>query len=100
MNDLISKQEAIKVTLSVIPYDEYWAEQIEKAIQSLPPTQPTLYGYDIESLKTIAMILEKENMPPEKVTEVLTDIWRIVALIIQDEFEKSINSWNRRAYDE
>lgn len=57
MSDLISRQEAIKATLSVIPDDEYWAEQVEKAIRSLPSEQPTLYGYDIESLKTIAMIL-------------------------------------------
>jgi len=34
-----NKQAAIKVTLSVIPQDEHWIEQVEKAIQSLSSAQ-------------------------------------------------------------
>ena len=40
MKDLIDRQEAIDAVLSVIPYDEYWKEQIEKAVGNLPSTQP------------------------------------------------------------
>ncbi len=36
MDETISKQAAIDAVLSVIPYDEYWREQIEKAVEALP----------------------------------------------------------------
>ena len=39
MNDLISRQAAIDAVLSVIPYDDYWKEQIEKAVNKLPSVQ-------------------------------------------------------------
>ncbi len=51
--------------------------------------QPTLYGYNIEHLKLIARVLQKEDLPPERVVEALTDIGRIVA-IVRDEFEESL----------
>lgn len=38
--DSIDRQVAIITVLSVIPYDEYWMEQIEKALSNLPTTQP------------------------------------------------------------
>ena len=40
MDDLISRQAAIDVVLGVVPYDEYWKEQIEKAVNALPSAQP------------------------------------------------------------
>lgn len=40
--DLIDRQAAIDAVLSVIPYDEYWKEQIEKAVANLPSAQPEL----------------------------------------------------------
>ena len=40
MNDLISRQAAIDAVLGVVPYDEYWKEQIEKAVNALPSAQP------------------------------------------------------------
>lgn len=43
--DCISRQAAIDAVLSVIPYDEYWKEQIEKAVANLPPAQPDLSEY-------------------------------------------------------
>ena len=51
--------------------------------------QPTLYGYNIEHLELIARVLQKEDLPPERVTEALTDIGRIVA-IVKDEFEETL----------
>lgn len=52
-------------------------------------TQPTINGYDIKHLELIAAVLQKENLPPERVTEALTDIGRIVA-IVTEEFEKAL----------
>ena len=40
MDDLISRQAAIDAVLSVIPDDEYWKEQVERAISALPSAQP------------------------------------------------------------
>ena len=38
--DTIYKQVAVDAVLSAIPYDKYWAEQVKKAIWSLPPAEP------------------------------------------------------------
>lgn len=70
------------------------AREILNSIQQLPSAQPTLYGYNIEHLELIARVLQKENLPPERVAEALTDIGRIVA-IVKDEFEESL----RKAVD-
>jgi len=43
-DDLISRQAAIDVVLGVVPYDEYWKEQIEKAVNALPSAQPVRHG--------------------------------------------------------
>ena len=40
MDDVISRKAAIEAVLSVIPYDDYWKEQIEKAVNKLPSAQP------------------------------------------------------------
>ena len=42
ITDTISRQAAIDVVLGVVPYDEYWKEQIEKAVNALPSAQPTV----------------------------------------------------------
>ena len=55
----------------------------------IPSAQPTLDGYNIEHLVLIAKLLEKENLPPERVSEALMDIGRIVS-IVRDEFEESL----------
>lgn len=76
-------------------YGEYFQGRnggIEYAINQvndMPTVQPTLYGYNIEHLKLIASVLQKEGVPPERVTEALTDIGRIVE-IVTDEFEESL----------
>ena len=60
-----------------------------QTILNLPSAQPTLYGYDIKHLMLIAEVLRKENLPPERVTEALMDIGRIVS-IVRDEFEETL----------
>ena len=61
----------------------------KKIIEQLPSASPTLCGYNIEHLDLIARVLQKENLPPERVAESLMDIGRIVA-IVRDEFEESL----------
>ena len=62
---------------------------INSMLRALPSAQPTLCGYNIEHLILIANVLRKENLPPERVAEALTDIGRIVS-IVKDEFEESL----------
>ena len=106
MSDLISRQAAID-ELERVGYDfsesglsgpelEELCEAIGEVeqdmirrIRRLPSAQQTLYGYDIEHLKLIANVLQKENLPPERVADALMDIGRIVA-IVRDEFEESL----------
>ena len=58
-------------------------------LTNLPSAQPTLYGYNIEHLELIARVLQKEDLPPERTVEALTDIGRIVA-IVKDEVEEAL----------
>lgn len=71
-------------------------EYVTDAIRALPSVQPTLYGYNIEHLAMIARILQKEDVPPERVVETLTDIGRTVAFV-RDEFQetlrKAVEQW-------
>lgn len=90
MDDLISRQALCQYALnqkdkSVTPND----------IMRFPSAQPTLYGYNIGHLELIARVLQKEDLPPERVVEALTDIGRIVA-IVSDEFEETL----RKAVEE
>lgn len=71
--------------------DDFAHEWVDKQ----PTVQPTLYGYDLKHLELIAGILQKEDLPPERVTEALTDIGRIVG-IVQDEFEETLRRTVRR----
>lgn len=67
----------------------YDKASIISVLEEVPPAQPTLYGYDIRSLETIAAVLRKENMPPERVMEILTNMGEIIA-IVENEFEESL----------
>ena len=99
-NDCISRQAAIdtackscNITRDYHKCDGYsegslWCDEVV-ALRALPSAQPTLYGYDIEHLKLIANVLQKENLPAERVTDALMDIGRIVA-IVRNEFEETI----------
>ena len=66
-----------------------YADIVRKRIEALPSAQPTLHGYNIDHLELIARVLQKEDLPPERVVEALTDIGRVVA-IVRDEFEETL----------
>ena len=93
MSDLISRQAAIDALRDAEnhAFNSFYKglAKAHKIIAKLPPAQPTLYGYNIEHLKLIAEVLQKEDLPPERVVEALTDIGRIVA-IVKDEFEETL----------
>ena len=96
MDDLISRQSAIDGLWSLDAELRPSAiDAILNMLNGLPSAQPTLYGYNIDHLKLIANILQKENLPPERVAEALIDISRIVA-IVKDEFEEAL----RRAVEQ
>ncbi len=91
MSDLINRQVAI-YTICMECHDgmcdKYPCGEI-KALEHLPSEEPTLYGYSLEHLELIARVLQKEDLPPERIAEALTDIDRIVA-IVKGEFEESL----------
>ena len=94
MSDAIDRQAAIDAFADWFNGTEYTIMELtfsecKSVIKSLPSAQPTLYGYNIEHLELIARVLQKEDLPPERVVEVLTDIGRIVA-IVKDEFEEAL----------
>lgn len=64
-------------------------------VKDIAPTiQPSIHGYSIAHLELIARILQKENLPPERVAEALTDIGKIVDIIVgefEDSLRRSIN---------
>ena len=70
MKDLIERQAAIDAVLSVIPYDEYWKEEVEKAINTLPSAQPErktgkwIHGRDGWECSGCRCLVEEENKPP------------------------------------
>lgn len=81
----------------IVVTSDFYADELERIKQAmkntpvmlLPPTQPTLYGYNIEHLKLIAQVLQKEDLSPERVAEALTDIGRIVD-VVRHEFEEAL----------
>lgn len=91
MSDLISRQAAIEHIEAEYQAwgDEYDVRQILGDLEDLPSAQLTLNGYDIEHLELIANVLRKENLPPERITEVFMDIGRIIAMV-RDEFEETL----------
>ena len=96
MTDLISRKAAIEVLrnrwLKTRNYEgigEDIAEECEIYLKTLPSAQPTLYGYPVEHLALIARVLQKENFPPERIAEKLSDVGRIVEMV-RDEFEETL----------
>lgn len=51
--------------------------------------EQTIKGYSIDQLILIANVLERENLPPERVAEALTDMRRVIAMA-QSEFNESL----------
>ena len=89
VNDCISRQAAIDALIKWYGCKPIDIVAFEDIIEKMPSAQPTLYGYNIEHLELIARVLQKENLPPERIVEALTDIGRIVAIVV-DEFEESL----------
>lgn len=80
MDDLINRQDAI-ATFYKYPNVQWTTLDIMNELEMVPSSQPTLYGYKIEHLVFIAKIMEKENLPPEKVAEILSDTKKIVEIL-------------------
>lgn len=89
MDDLISRQSAIDAVSHACFELRGVFGRCEDALKALPSAKPTLYGYPVEHLAMIATVLQKENLPPEKIEDVLTDFGRIVAMV-RDDFEESL----------
>jgi len=87
--DIISRQAAIDALMEQFKRNTTIAIRAKLTVEGLPSAQPTLCGYNIEHLMLIADVLRKENLPPERVAETLTDIGRIVS-IVTDEFNESL----------
>lgn len=90
--DIIYREDAIEAVRRLPNAGIHWyvsAEAVFNALFELPSAQPTLCGYNIEHLELIARVLQRENLPPERIAEALTDIGRIVA-IVKDEFEEAL----------
>ena len=90
MNDPVDRQ-AVKEWLA--KWDGYidagTIARMQYSVVDIPSAQHTLHGYNIEHLELIARVLQKEDLPPERVVEALTDTGRIVAIVI-DEFEETL----------
>lgn len=96
MKDLISRQvviDAIRKEYKGVHNanidGDFLVDELEFIISKLPSEKPTLYGYNYHDLELIAIILQKENLPPERVVEALTDISRIVTVVFE-EFQEAL----------
>ena len=98
--DTISRQAAIDALADYIKnVDKVYStgklsaddckDAAHSVLDDLPAAQSTLYGYNIKHLDLIARVLQKENLPPDRITEAITDIGRVVAIVC-DEFEKTL----------
>ena len=95
MEDLIERARAIEIihelqdsqTIDQTADNAY--DLVDWAISEIPSAQPTLYGYPVEHLALIARVLQKENFPPERISEILFDVGRIVEMV-RDEFEETL----------
>ena len=67
-----------RTTLSAICKD------LKNVIKALPITEQTLYGYNIEHLAFIASLLQKENISPEELKYMLTDIRIMMQFVVND----------------
>jgi hypothetical protein len=85
--------------LQALAYDDWnqgvstsWANAYSEAadiVDSAPTVEQTIFGYPVEHLMLIAEVMRKENVTPEKVIEVLTDVGR-VASMVRAEFEEQL----------
>lgn len=105
MSDLINRQAAIDHWRSIIDatdggnrYDIGFNDGLEFCISDLstmPSAQPTLYGYEIEHLAYIAMVMQKEGVTAEYAVRTFDDMTRMSRMIIeelQEKVEKSLSA--------
>lgn len=62
----------------------------------IPSAQPRLCGYKIGHLVLIAELLKKENLSPERVTDALHDIGRVIEVVkkeFDDALRKAVTQW-------
>lgn len=88
-DDTISRAAVLDKIHKYMEERDYTIGTLYDNICEMPSAHPTLYGYNIEHLELIARVLQKEDLPPERVVEALKDIGRIVA-IVKDEFEETL----------
>ena len=92
MNDFISRERAIAELVNMVTdhaNDTFhgvllrWTE-VKEMLESLPPEQPTLYGYQLEHLAYIARVMQKENVTAEYAVRTFDDMGRAIKMIIDD----------------
>ena len=101
-DDLVSKKwllEYVNDGWIVFDTEEDKNRFIHLVRDSAPTVQASIYDYSIAHLELIAKILQKEGLPPERVTEALTDIGKIIT-IITGEFEESLRRSVNRCFCE
>lgn len=92
LNDCISRKAAIDAVLDRMNVGKHGRdakpEEIQSALNKLPPVQPTLYGYKIEHLAYIARVMEKEGITAEQAAESFDDICMAIRLLIEETTQK------------
>lgn len=90
-DELISKKAAMEAHCELCEDKGFCGDICPdvEVFRLIPSAQPTLCGYDIKHLMLIAEVLKKENLPPERVSDALTDIGRVVAIVVE-EFEETL----------
>lgn len=102
MEDLIRRQDAIKAlnyvnkeliqntalpeeVVSVV--DRYVLLCMATISVKVPKAHPTLYGYDIETLKAITDTLTAKGLTPEAYADLITDTGRVVQMVLEEQRE-------------
>lgn len=95
-DDLISRREAIDALCKVGCGSGHCGISCDdvQAIEQLPSAQPTLYGYKIEHLAYIAMVMEKEGVTADYAVRTFDDMSRVIKMIIdvtRQKVEEALN---------
>lgn len=104
MNDLISRQAAIKYFVTNVGFHDEDGYPIEDSdelrkiwteyFDGIPSAQPTLYGYKIEHLAYIARVMEKEGVTADYAVRTFDNMSRVIKMIIneaQQKVEEALN---------
>lgn len=89
--DTIYRQDAIDA-LDRFTVEDTW-DTLKDALMALPTAEQTLYGYDIKHLAFIAALLQKEDISPEELKDMLTDIGRMARFVIDDITDTIQRNW-------